>query len=233
MKRLNKPQFKISRMIMVVIFGIALGFFTGSNPVQAFQGNIQTSNGGASVGPGGGSIQTDSGGGSVSVDPNGNITGLQFANQNGSFVIGPGGFAVGGANGSLSVGQNGFSLGGSNGGISVGPNGIGVNIGGGRQMTSQGGLPMASGGVLPTSQGGFNFVAIVLLPALSNLLLVIVLGSAVLAVIYSGMLFMVSGGDGDLNGRAQKGLTWALIGVAVSVCSFGLVRLVINLNIFQ
>ncbi len=59
-------------------------------------------------------------------------------------------------------------------------------------------------------------------------LLMFVGGIAILGVIFSGIMYMMSGGDSSRTETAKRALTFSIIGLVVSLLSFIVVKTVID-----
>ena len=74
--------------------------------------------------------------------------------------------------------------------------------------------------------GDLTFSALV--QKILNLLVVIVVIAAVIYLIMNGLKFVTSGGDAGKAQEAQKGITYAIIGIIVAVAAGLIVNFVLN-----
>jgi hypothetical protein len=102
-------------------------------------------------------------------------------------------------------------------------------------------LTKTAGGVTVSGGGGStNFHGIELSPIsskykdlndlmlhLANRLIEICGGLALIAVVYSGIMYITAGGDTAKAETARKNLTWAIIGVAVAILA-GVIVTIVN-----
>jgi hypothetical protein len=69
------------------------------------------------------------------------------------------------------------------------------------------------------------------LPTITNLVIGLTGGLALLFVIISGIQILTAYGSEEKIGAAKKTLTWALAGLIISILSFAIVQVVISINI--
>jgi len=53
---------------------------------------------------------------------------------------------------------------------------------------------------------------------------------SVAVLIYAGYLYITAYGDSDKHAKAQKTITYALIGLVVSITAYGIVTIITNIN---
>lgn len=101
---------------------------------------------------------------------------------------------------------------------------------------------VSTGGILPgigsaeTQQSGnetagLDYVRDKLLPGIANALLTLSFALGVIGLILIGMMYVMSELNRDLLDRAKEALFWIFIGLIIAILSFGIVKLVLNVNI--
>lgn len=85
-------------------------------------------------------------------------------------------------------------------------------------------MPLLAFAQLPDPLGGMGWTG--LLTKIGNYILQIAMAAAVIAIIWSGILFMTAGGKEDRVTQARKTFLWAIIGLAVVLVGMGIVALI-------
>ncbi len=81
---------------------------------------------------------------------------------------------------------------------------------------------------LQSSYVGEDLTFAKLVQNILNLLVVIVVIAAVIYLIINGLKFVTSGGDAGKAQEAQKGITYAIIGIVVAVAAGLVVNFILN-----
>ena len=77
---------------------------------------------------------------------------------------------------------------------------------------------------------GSNFTSLEgLIVGVINWMLILAGILAVVALIYSGIMYITAGGNADQAAKAQKNITWAVIGIVIILLSLAIVNWVINI----
>lgn len=109
--------------------------------------------------------------------------------------------------------------------------GTGSSSGGGGVAS---GVPMVSnGGMLPgpaNAAMGMSYARDVFLPNLTNFIVVAVLAGSVIVLIAAGIMYLVGGGNQELQDKARETITWGIIGTVITVLAYALVRIIITIN---
>lgn len=90
-----------------------------------------------------------------------------------------------------------------------------------------------NGGILPgpgNSALGVSYVRDVFLPGITNWIVSLVLAGSVIVFIGAGLMYMVGGGDQEMQNKAREAIVWAVIGTGVTILAYAIVRVVININ---
>lgn len=109
-------------------------------------------------------------------------------------------------------------------------------FGGGSSSNSavSAGVPnVPNGGILPgpgNSAYGISYTRDVFLPNVTNWIVSLVLAGSVIVVIIAGLMYIVGGGDQEMQNKARETITWAVIGMGITVLAYALVRIVITIN---
>lgn len=69
------------------------------------------------------------------------------------------------------------------------------------------------------------------LPAITNIVVSITGGLALLFVIISGIQILTAYGNEEKIGEAKKTLTWALLGLLISILSYAIVQIIVSIKI--
>jgi len=91
-----------------------------------------------------------------------------------------------------------------------------------------GDLPWCSdgGSLTGSNPAPINFVASIITEAIKYVAVI-----AVIALMVSGILYLISGGDEEKVKKAKMWITWALVGTLLSISSWYIINLINNLNI--
>ena len=145
--------------------------------------------------------------------------------------------AVGGVGTFLSDGNK--ALGALAGGITSGLGSLNsfLGLGGGALGGGGGGSApnVPNGGILPgpgNSALGVSYVRDVLLPGVTNWIVALVLSGSVVVMIGAGLMYIVGGGDQEMQTKAREAIMWAVIGACVTMLAYALVRIIIGINFF-
>ena len=93
--------------------------------------------------------------------------------------------------------------------------------------------PVMHGCVLPgptSSQEGVDYVSGSLLPAIASTLLVFILSVAVAVIVIGGIIYIFSSGNTELTGKARDAIMWAIVGSAVAILAYTIVKFIIGIN---
>lgn len=69
------------------------------------------------------------------------------------------------------------------------------------------------------------------LPAVTNIVIGLTGGLALLFVIFSGIQILTAYGNEEKIGAAKKTLTWALLGLVLSILSYAIVQIIVSIKI--
>lgn len=69
------------------------------------------------------------------------------------------------------------------------------------------------------------------LPTITNIVVSITGGLALLFVIISGIQILTAYGNEEKIGEAKKTLTWALLGLLISILSYAIVQIIVSIKI--
>lgn len=121
------------------------------------------------------------------------------------------------------------------GGLTTGIQGFANFLGVNQAGISGGGIPpgVANGGILPgpgSASGGVVYVRDLLLPKITNFIVSVILAGSVVVFIIAGLMYMVGGGDQELQNKARETVVWASIGTVLAILSYVIVRIIININ---
>ena len=88
------------------------------------------------------------------------------------------------------------------------------------------------GGVLPGSKktAGVVYAKETLLPKLTNTLLVLALSASTLMLVIGGLMYVMSFGEDDKKTKAKNMILYSIVGVVISILSYGIVKFVIGVN---
>ena len=120
-------------------------------------------------------------------------------------------------------------------GLTTGVEGFANFLGVNQAGLSGGGIPpgVANGGILPgpgSASGGVIYVRDLLLPKITNFIVSVILAGSVVVFIIAGLMYMVGGGDQEMQNKARETVVWASIGTALAILSYVIVRIIININ---
>ena len=95
--------------------------------------------------------------------------------------------------------------------------------------------PVMHGCVLPGPDsaeggGGTSYVTDTFLPAIASTLLVFILSIAVAVIIIGGLIYIFSSGNTELTGKARDAIVWAIVGSAVAILAYTIVKFIIGIN---
>lgn len=111
---------------------------------------------------------------------------------------------------------------------------FGGGSGGGGTLNVSSGVPsVPNGGILPgpaNAAFGVSYVRDVFLPNITNWFVVVVLGGSVIVLIIAGIMYLVGGGNQELQTKARETIIWGILGVVITICAYALVRIVITIN---
>jgi hypothetical protein len=106
--------------------------------------------------------------------------------------------------------------------------------GGGAGTAVSSGVPtVPNGGILPgpaNAAYGVSYARDVFLPNLTNWIVAVVLAGSVIVLIAAGMMYLVGGGNQELQTKARETIIWGVIGMVITVFAYALVRIVITIN---
>jgi len=85
---------------------------------------------------------------------------------------------------------------------------------------------------LPWCDNTGNDVSVGVIGNLISVVIQYVAVIAVIAIMISGILYLVSGGDEEKVKKAKKWIIWSLVGVLLSVSAWFIINLINNLYIF-
>jgi hypothetical protein len=89
------------------------------------------------------------------------------------------------------------------------------------------------GNILPGPKKGVNgsdYVRNQFIPKFINGILIFVMSLSILMIIIGGLMFVFSSGDSDLTTKAKTTITWAIVGVILTILSYAIVRFIIGIN---
>ena len=89
------------------------------------------------------------------------------------------------------------------------------------------------GNILPgpdEDENGSDYVRTKFIPKYINGMLIFMISFSILMVIVGGLMFVYSSGDSELTSRAKTTITWAVIGVVITILSYSIVKFVIGIN---
>jgi hypothetical protein len=96
------------------------------------------------------------------------------------------------------------------------------------------GVPIVSnGGILPgpaNAAYGVSYARDVFLPGLTNWIVAVVLAGSVIVLIVAGIMYLVGGGNQELQNKARETILWGIAGMVITVFAYALVRIVITIN---
>ena len=108
----------------------------------------------------------------------------------------------------------------------------GGGSGGGAGAAVASGVPTVSnGGILAGPENaafGVSYFRDVFLPNITNW--VVVLAGSVIVMIVAGIMYLVGSRNQELQTKARETITWGMIGMAITVVAYALVRIVITIN---
>jgi len=111
---------------------------------------------------------------------------------------------------------------------------FGGGSGGGAGASVASGVPTVSnGGILPGPENaafGVSYFRDVFLPNITNWVVAVVLAGSVIVLIVGGIMYLVGGGNQELQTKARETIIWGMIGTVVTVVAYALVRIVITIN---
>lgn len=90
-----------------------------------------------------------------------------------------------------------------------------------------------NGGLLPgpgNSSLGVAYVRDVFLPGITNWIVAVVLAGSVIVIMGAGLMYIVGGGDQEMQNKAREAMVWGVIGTVVTILAYALVRIVIGIN---
>lgn len=111
---------------------------------------------------------------------------------------------------------------------------FGGGSGGGAGAAVASGVPTVSnGGLLPGPENaafGVSYFRDVFLPNITNWVVAVVLAGSVIVLTVGGIMYLVGGGNQELQTKARETITWGIIGMVITVVAYALVRIVITIN---
>lgn len=106
--------------------------------------------------------------------------------------------------------------------------------GGDEGIAVSSGVPsVPNGGMLPgpaDASMGMSYARDVFLPNFTNFIVAVVLVGSVIVLITAGIMYLVGGGNQELQNKARDTIIWGIIGMVVTVFAYALVRIVITIN---
>jgi len=110
----------------------------------------------------------------------------------------------------------------------------GGGSGGGAGAAVASGVPTVSnGGILAGPENaafGVSYFRDVFLPNITNWVVAVVLAGSVIVMIVAGIMYLVGSRNQELQTKARETITWGMIGMAITVVAYALVRIVITIN---
>ncbi len=106
--------------------------------------------------------------------------------------------------------------------------------GGGAATSVAGGVPsVPNGGMLPgpaNAAYGVSYARDVFLPNLTNWVVAVVLAGSVVVLIAAGIMYLVAGPNQETQTKARETITWAVLGMVITVFAYAIVRIIITIN---
>ncbi|NCP67676.1 hypothetical protein GW756_05400 [bacterium] len=106
--------------------------------------------------------------------------------------------------------------------------------GGGGGLAVSSGVPtVPNGGILPgpaNAAYGVSYARDVFLPNLTNWIVSVVLAGSVIVLIAAGLMYLIGGGNQELQTKARETIIWGILGMVITVISYSIVRIVITIN---
>jgi hypothetical protein len=89
------------------------------------------------------------------------------------------------------------------------------------------------GNILPGPKEGVNgsdYINNQFIPKFINGVLIFIMSLSILMLIIGGLMFILSSGDSDLTTKAKTTITWAIVGVVLTILSYAIVRFIIGID---
>ncbi len=89
------------------------------------------------------------------------------------------------------------------------------------------------GNILPgpkEGESGSDYVKNKFIPKYINGMLIFMISMSILMIIVGGLMFIFSSGDSDMTSRAKTTITWAIVGVILTILSYSIVRFIVGIN---
>jgi hypothetical protein len=77
---------------------------------------------------------------------------------------------------------------------------------------------------------GVSSVRDVFLPNLTNWVVAAVLAGSVIVLIVAGIMYLIGGGNQELQTKARETILWGIAGMVITIVAYALVRIVITIN---
>jgi len=91
---------------------------------------------------------------------------------------------------------------------------------------------IATGGkILPiATPNPQKFVLAILLPEISNQFVIVIFAFSAIFIVIAGIIFIIGSGEQEMNKKAKDILVWTILGLALAVVSWGIVKFLTQID---
>ena len=90
---------------------------------------------------------------------------------------------------------------------------------------------IATGKILPVTTGDpQEFVLTTLLPKISSQFVIAIFAFSAIFIVIAGIIFIIGSGEQEMNKKAKDILVWTILGLALAVVSWGIVKFLTQID---